>query len=248
VGRYAFSRFGKKVAYLIADYAYGHEMARAFQRIGRAFDAETVGEFVHPLGTTDYLTSLNKIRALRPDILVLANFGRDLVISAKQCNEMGIKDNSKVIMPIMLYTARQEGGAEIFDGMVGGSSYYWALESRIPSAKAFNDLFRAAYGGAYPSDYGALGYAGVRSVLQAVKNAGSIDTNKVIEAMESLKYDWYKGPQFYRGCDHQAVQSVLIVESKSKNLRNKYDVFNVLQTDAVKEEQLRTCAELGFKT
>jgi branched-chain amino acid transport system substrate-binding protein len=161
---------------------------------------------------------------------------------------MGIKDNSKVILPIMLYTARQEGGAEIFDGMVGGSSYYWALESRIPSAKVFNDLFRAAYGGAYPSDYGALGYAGVRSVLQAVKNAGSIDTNKVIEAMENLKYDWYKGPQFYRGCDHQAVQSVLIVESKSKNMRNKYDVFNVLQTDAVEEGQLRTCAELGFKT
>ena len=248
VGRYAFGRFGKRVAYLIADYAYGHEMARAFQRIGREYGVETVGEFVHPLGTTDYLASLNKIKALKPDILVLANFGRDLVNSAKQCNEMGIKDNSKVIMPIMLYTARQEGGAENFDGMIGGSSYYWALESRIPSAKAFNDLFRAAYGGAYPSDYGALGYAGVRSVLQAVKNAGSIDTNKVIEAMENLKYDWYKGPQFYRGCDHQAVQSVLIVESKSKNLRNKYDVFNVLQTDIVKEEQLRTCAELGFKT
>jgi branched-chain amino acid transport system substrate-binding protein len=248
VGHYAFSRFGKKVAYLTADYAYGHEMTRAFQRIGRQYDVETVGEFIHPLGTTDYLLSLNKIRALRPDIVVLANFGRDLIISAKQCNEMGIKDNSKVIMPIMLYTARQEGGAEIFDGMLGGSSYYWALESRVQSAKAFNDLFRAAYGGAYPSDYGALGYAGVRSVLQSVKNAKSTETNKVIEAMENLKYDWYKGPQFYRGCDHQAVQSVLIVESKSKNIRNKYDVFNVLQTDPIKEEQLRTCAELGFRT
>jgi branched-chain amino acid transport system substrate-binding protein len=248
LGRYAFGRFGKRVAYLVADYAYGHEMLRAFKRVGRENDVETVGEFFHPLGTTDYQSSLNKIKALKPDILVLANFGRDLVISAKQCNEMGIKDNSKVIMPIMLYTARQEGGTEIFDGMIGGSSYYWALESRIPTAKAFNDLFRAAYGGAYPSDYGALGYAGVRSVLQAVKNAGSIDTNKVIEAMRNLKYDWYKGPEYYRSCDHQAVQSVLIVESKSKHLRNKYDVFNVLQIDAVKDEHLRTCAELGFKT
>jgi branched-chain amino acid transport system substrate-binding protein len=223
-------------------------MVRAFKRVGREYDVETVGEFFHPLGTTDYLSSLNKIKALKPDILVLANFGRDLVISAKQCNEMGIKYNSKVIMPIMLYTARQEGGTEIFDGMIGGTSYYWALESQIPTAKAFNDLFRAAYGGAYPSDYGALGYAGVRSVLQAVKNAGSTDTNKVIEAMRNLNYDWYKGPEYYRSCDHQAVQSVLIVESKSKHLRNKYDVFNVLQIEAVKEEHLRTCAELGFKT
>src|SRR3954467_10872757 len=31
VGRYAFNRFGKKVVYLTADYAYGHEMVRGFQ-------------------------------------------------------------------------------------------------------------------------------------------------------------------------------------------------------------------------
>ncbi|KAJ8136659.1 hypothetical protein OY671_010128, partial [Metschnikowia pulcherrima] len=31
VGRYAFSKFGKKVAFLTADYAYGHEMVRGFQ-------------------------------------------------------------------------------------------------------------------------------------------------------------------------------------------------------------------------
>ncbi|MGH6738598.1 MAG: ABC transporter substrate-binding protein, partial [Bradyrhizobium sp.] len=30
VGRYAFSKFGKKVAFLTADYAYGHEMVRGF--------------------------------------------------------------------------------------------------------------------------------------------------------------------------------------------------------------------------
>ena len=248
VGRYAFTRFGKRVAYIIAEYAYGNEMTRAFQRVGQELGVTTVGEFRHPLGTTDFSASMNKIKALKPDIVVLANFGKDLVNAAKQCNEFGIKDDSKVITPIMLYTARQEGGAEIFDGMLGGSSYYWGLEDRIPSAKAFNDLFRAAYGGAYPSDYGALGYAGVRSVLQSVKNAKSVETNKVIEAMAALKYDWYKGPEYYRKCDHQAVQSVLIVESKSKNIRNKYDVFNILQIDAVSEKLLRTCSELGFKS
>jgi branched-chain amino acid transport system substrate-binding protein len=248
VGRYAFKKFGKKVAYITADYSYGHEMTRAFQRVGQEFGVTTVGEFRYPLGATDFSASLKKIKDLKPDILVLASFGRDLLNAAKQCTEFGIKLDSKVITPILLYTARQQGGVDIFDGILGGSSYYWSLEDRIPSAKAFNDLFRAAYGGAYPSDYGALGYAGVRSVLEATKIAQTTETKQIIAAMAALKYDWYKGPEFYRDCDHQAVQSVLIVESKSKNIRNKYDVFNILEVDTITADRLRTCAELGFKT
>ncbi len=50
----------------------------------------------------------------------------------------------------------------------------------------------------------------------AAKNAGSVDTDKVIAALEALKYDYYKGPEYYRKCDHQSVQSVLIIKSKSK--------------------------------
>jgi len=34
VGRYAFPKFGKKVAFLSADYAYGHEMVRGFLEVG----------------------------------------------------------------------------------------------------------------------------------------------------------------------------------------------------------------------
>jgi branched-chain amino acid transport system substrate-binding protein len=103
------------------------------------------------------------------------------------------------------------------------------------------------YNGSVPSDYGALGYAGVRSVLASVKIAKSTDTMKVISAMENLKYDWYKGPEYYRKCDHQAVQTVIIVESKSKNMKDKYDVFNILTIEPTTEKNMRTCAELGHK-
>ena len=65
--------------------------------------------------------------------------------------------------------------------------------------------------------------------------------------MEMMKYDWYKGPQHYRKCDHQSVQSVILVESKSKNMKDKYDVFSVLATEKPDEAQLRSCEELGHK-
>jgi branched-chain amino acid transport system substrate-binding protein len=139
------------------------------------------------------------------------------------------------------------GGADAFDGILGGTSYYWGMEDSVPSAKQFNDKFRKAFGGAVPSDYGALGYAGVRSVLQAVRNAKSTESLPVSIALRQMKYDWYKGEQFYRKCDHQSVQSVIIVESKSKNMKDKNDVFNVLAIEKPDEQLLRSCDELGHK-
>ena len=245
VGRHAFAKHGKRIVYLTADYAYGHEMVRGFQTAGKLLGAETLADIRHPLGASDYSAFLPRIQSLKPDILALCNFGRDLVNSVKQATDFGLKASTKLIAPVLLYTARQAGGPEAFEGVLGGTSYYWRLEDTSPTAKAFNDKFRKAHAGAVPSDYGALGYAGVRTVLTAVKNAGTTDTEKVIAAMRALKYDFYKGPQYYRACDHQSVQSVLIVESKSKGMKDKNDVFDIVSVEAPNEKNLRTCTELG---
>jgi len=248
VGCYAFAKYGKRVVFLTADYAYGHEMVRGFQAAGKSMGIETLADIRHPIGASDYSTFLPRIQALKPDILCLCNFGRDLVNSAKQATDFGLKSTTRLVAPVLLYTSRQAGGPDAFDGIIGGSSYYWRLEDTVPSAKAFNDKFRKAHAGAEPSDYGALGYAGTRAVLESVRLARTTDTEKVIAAMRGLKYDYYKGAQYYRGCDHQSVQSVRILESKSKNMKNKNDVFNILAIEQPNEKNLRTCAELGHKS
>ncbi|MEJ8836964.1 ABC transporter substrate-binding protein [Ramlibacter sp. AN1133] len=247
VARYAFPKFGKRIAYLTADYAYGHEMVRGFERAGKAFGATTLADIRHPLGTSDYSAFLPRIQALKPDILVMNNFGRDFLNALKQATDFGLKSTTRIITPVLLFTARQTGGADVFDGVVGGTSYYWGIEDHVPAAKVFNDKFRKAYNGAVPSDYGSLAYAGVRSVLQGVLDAKTTQSDQVSAAMTRMKYNWYKGPEYYRACDHQAVQSVFIIESKSKGNKDKNDVFNVVHVDEPNEANLRTCAELGHK-
>ena len=248
VGRYAFAKFGKKVAFLTADYAYGHEMVRGFQEAGKGFNIETVIDVRHPIGTTDFSTLLPRIQALKPDILCINNFGRDQQIALKQATDFGLKKSMKIIAPILLYTGRLGAGAQAFDGVVGGTSYYWGIEDKVASAKAFNDRFRKMHGGKVPSDYGALGYAGVKTLLMGAKAAGSLEADKVIPAVEALKYDYYKGPQYYRKCDHQSVQSVFIIESKATPQKGDADVFNVISTDEPNEANLRSCEALGHKS
>jgi len=248
VGRYAFSRLGKRVAFLTADYAYGHEMVRGFRRAGEALGIEVLADIRHPLGATDFSTLLPRIQALRPDVLVISNFGRDQQIAIKQATDFGLKRSMKIVAPILLYTSRVAGGPQVFDGVIGGTSYYWRLEDNLPSAKAFNDRFRRMHGGAVPTDYGALGYGGVRTLLEAAKLAGGTEADKVVEAMRSLRYDYYKGPQYYRRCDHQSVQSVLIVESKSREMKDANDVFNIVHVEEPDEKNLRSCDELGHRS
>jgi branched-chain amino acid transport system substrate-binding protein len=247
VGRYAFSKFGKKIAFLTADYAYGTEMLRGFLDAGKAFNIENLGDVRHPIGATDFSTLLPRLQALKPDILCICNFGRDQQIALKQATDFGVKKTTQIIAPLLSHASRVAAGPQAFDGVIGGCSFYWGLEDKFASTKAFNTAFSKMYDGKLPSDYGALGYGGVRTVLEAVKIAGSVDTDKVITALEALKYDYYKGPQYYRKCDHQSVQSVLVIKSKSKDMRNESDVFEIISTDEPSEASLRGCEELGHK-
>lgn len=238
---------GMKIAYLAADYAYGHEMLRGCKRAQTAIGAESVVELLHPFGAPDYSTFFPRINAAKPDILCICNFGRDQANSIKQAVEFGMKQQMKIVVPVLLNNQRLAVGPDVFEGVIGGANYYWGLEDTIPSAKAFNDAFRAANNGAAPTDYGAYGYTAVRSLLQAMKIAGGTETDKVITTLENLKYDIAKGPQSYRKCDHQSIQSVLVLESKKKSdMKNDVDFFRVLASEPGSEALLRSCSELGF--
>ena len=246
VGRFVFKK-GMKIAFLTADYAYGQEMTRGFARVAKEVGAEVVGEVKHPLGAQDYSTFLPRIRAMGADVRVFNNFGSDNRISIKQAGDFGMKKSMKFVTPIMTYTARMAGGAGTYSGVIGGTQYFWGVEDKSASAKSFNAAFRALNENRNPSDYGAMAYSAVKSLLLAVKGAGSSDTDKVAAALRGLKYDTYKGPQYYRACDQQSVQSVMVIEANAKDAGNPDDVFKVLHVEPANESLLRSCQELGFK-
>ncbi len=246
VAKHTFQK-GSKIVFLAADYAYGHEMLRGFKRAAEAIGAETVGEILHPFGAPDYSTFIPTILSLQADILCICNFGRDQANSIKQAVEFGVKDQMKIVVPVLLHNQRLAVDADVFEGVIGGANYYWGLEETVASAKTFNDAFRGLYQNAVPTDYGAYGYTGVASLLMAIEQAGGTEPQKVIAAMEALKYDVAKGEQYYRKCDHQSVQSVLVLESKGKaDMASEADLFKILANEPASESVLRSCSELGF--
>lgn len=248
VARYAIPKLGKKVVFLTADYAYGHEMVRGFQTAGKELGMQELADIRHPLGLTDFSSYFPRILALNPDVLVVCNFGRDQQIAFKQAGDFGVKKKMKIVAPLLMHNGRAVDGHRPYEGVIGGTGYYWGLEASLPSAKRFNDAFKALHKGLYPTDYAGLGYAGVRNVLAAAKAAGSTDSDAVSAALEKIRGDLYKGEVYFRACDHQAVQSVLIIESKDRAAAiNDQDIFKILSVEKFDESQLRSCASLGHK-
>jgi branched-chain amino acid transport system substrate-binding protein len=245
VGEYAFPQFGKRVAFLAADYAFGSQLVAGLKLAAGRFGVEPVIALRHPLGTTNFTPYLKQIAAARPSIVALCNFGPDQQYAVQQATWFGLKKTAKLIAPVMSMTARLAAGSEAYEGVLGGVSYYWRLEDSIASANAFNRRFREMHEGRVPTAYGALGFAGPMTVLTAARRAGSTATARLVATMQGMHYDLYKGPEVYRPCDHQAMQSLLVVESRFTADAADRDVFNIVKTYPASEAYLASCAALG---
>jgi len=151
----------------------------------------------------------------------------------------------KLLCPVFLGTMRREGGPEIFDGVYGGTTFSWELAERIPSAKRFVEAFQKKHQRP-PFDYAGYAYSGTRLLLEAVERAQSLEPDKVIAALEGHTYDHYKGKQWIRKCDHQSLQDVYVLKSRSaRDQKSEWSIFEIVAKVDADESLERTCKELG---
>jgi branched-chain amino acid transport system substrate-binding protein len=241
VGQWVGENFGKRWYFLTSDYAYGWQLTDGFRRKGKEFGIIDVGETKHPLGAGDFSAYMPRILAARPDVLIIDNFGKDQINSIKQATAFGLKKKMQIIAPILLMSSRLGAGEAAFDGVAGGTSFYWDMDH--PSTRKFVKAFQNFYGRP-PIDYAGYAYSGVKELLAAVNRAGSFDPVGIAEAIENRTYDNYKGKQWWRPCDHQSQQDVFII--RSKKAKAKYDVFEMISTISGDNERLlRSCVEVG---
>ena len=121
----------------------------------------------------------------------------------------------KILLTLTGITPRVPAGDAAFQGVYGGTSFYWEIADKIPTAKTFVDAYVKTYGEP-PGDYGATAYSAIRNLLTATQKVGSINNDKIVEELENLKYDNYKGQEWFRPCTHQALQDFYILQSHPK--------------------------------
>jgi branched-chain amino acid transport system substrate-binding protein len=241
MGRYAAKNFGKKWYFLIADYAWGWENFNSYSAVLNEFNGTNLGVTGHPLSASDFSPYITKIMALKPEVLVVVNGGRDQINSWKQLREFGAFEKMKVVATILYYSSVLGAGVDSVMGGYGATPFYW--EDPLETTQKFVEKFMKKHNRP-PSDDNAVGFEGMMELAAAAERVKSLDSEKIIQTMEEHRFQWTRTPEYWRKCDHQAIHDLLVVTPKKP--QKKYDIFQIV--DKLGGEKIaRPCQEIGLK-
>jgi branched-chain amino acid transport system substrate-binding protein len=211
-----------KVYFLGPDYEMGRSTVAAFQKGVTERGGTSLGEVFAPLDSKDYTQYFGQIRSARPQVLYTSTAGNDTVRLLTQMQDFGLLNNLTVVGASGTVTSQNVGAiGTAADGFTTGVGYSPQIDT--PENKKFVDAFRAAYK-ADPDLYGADSYGLIYFYKAAVEKAGSTETDKVRTAMRDLKWATPQGEKTMRAGDHQAVQTMYVVQVDKSQFKIKGQV------------------------
>lgn len=223
-------KFGKKAKYyyITADYTWGHTTEKSFRKVLEAEGGETVGSVRTPLGERSFVKYLLSAKAAKPDVLVLVQFGKDMINSLKQATSMGIKKDIKIVVPLMELYMAKGAGPDAMEGVICTSPWEWQLMNKYEGSRKFVEKFKNTYG-TPPGNGAAAAWVAIKEYAAAVKEANTIDAKQVIKTLEGHKFTLLKGEEYWRDWDHQAMTSTLILEGKkATDMKGDWDLVNII--------------------
>lgn len=178
-----------KTYYLIgSDYIWPRTtMKLARKYIQTVLHGTVVGEEYAALGSTDFGSTINKIRLKRPDVIYAAVVGGSNVSWFKQLKAAGINGSNQTLLTLSVTEDEAKGiGGENLAGFYSAMKYFESLNT--PRNQEFVKQFKAMWGqGAPIGDVTQAAYEGPWLWKAAVEMAGSFDTDKVVAAEQSGK-------------------------------------------------------------
>jgi len=233
------------VKYWVAgdDYSYGHDIANAAWRNLKALrpDVEMIGKSWWKPGEPDLAPYITAILGAKPDAVIFCTGGASMTNVMKAIKATGMAEK----VPIWIHTATDLAvvkplGPEAPEGVMGTTDYHFYYPETVAN-KEFVKKFEAAYGN--PPGFPAFhAYITAHFIAEAYKKAGTVDTEKFIDALEGLKIESPAGEIEMRACDHQVMLPMYLGVTKKLP---KYDF--VVSTDIVTltgDEVMPTCDEI----
>ena len=175
----------RTLAVINQDALVPNAVAKGATTLAKGKGLELVYSETYPNGTADFSAILNKVKVTKPDVLVLASIRlEDLVAATKQMKELDFDVRMLSSLPYGLlpdYYQRLEKEAEY---VYSGS--FWEAGLPNPGNQEFVTAYEKEFNRA-PAVQSANAYAGCQLFMEAVRRAGSLDSDKLREVLLALK-------------------------------------------------------------
>jgi len=237
-GQAAIKTLGKKKIFFLARAdSFGWDIRDGVYAAAKEYGAEIVGYDELSLGTADYTTVLQKVKAAKPDVFIASQFAADAVALLKQANQMGLNKDMTIFNAFITNTVAKGLPPEALEGVYAMHYFYYDLDNFpdkevAKSAKEFTNLYRAKYGRP-PDAYAAIAYIAYLEMFRGFELSKSYDPLKssaAIMANGGAFNTNVKGPALWRE-DHAAEYkyAAFLVKGKgAKEQKNEWDLFSVI--------------------
>ncbi|HEV8615918.1 MAG TPA: amino acid ABC transporter substrate-binding protein [Methylomirabilota bacterium] len=174
----------KTVAVVNEDTLFSKAAAAGASELAKKKGMQVVFQEAYPKGNTDFSALLTKVKAANPDVIAAATYFDDAVALTRQMKELNV--NPK------MYGVTVGGDLpEFYDILKQNAEYIygatqWEHTLPYPGNQEFFETYKKDFGHE-PSYHSTAGYAGCLIYAEAVKRAGSLDADKVREALLKLE-------------------------------------------------------------
>jgi branched-chain amino acid transport system substrate-binding protein len=197
------------------DYEYGHALDDSFARYMKQLkpDVEFVGRTWWKLGEPDLVPYFTSIQAANPDLIHFCTGGASMANVLKTIKATGINQKTPIYIHTAIdYAVLKPLGTDAPEGVMGTMDYLFYYPELSTNQK-FVKEFQARYN--MPPGFPAFhAYITAHFIAEGFRQAGNIDKEKFIDAVEGLKVDSPVGKVEMRACDHQTILPILFGTTK----------------------------------
>ncbi len=201
----------KRWAFVAPNYEFGRSMVADFQAAlkKRRPDVEFVAMQWPTNQKLDPAPTVQALLHAKPDAIFNVTFGADISRLIRQGRDRGLFDGRRPVISVItgIPEELEPLGKEMPVGWITCGFPYEDITT--PTHRAFLQRYHARYG-KNPGWAAFVGYHVLKTAAAAIEKAGSLETEKLVDAMEGLTLESTIGPVTYRASDHQSTLGVWV--------------------------------------
>jgi branched-chain amino acid transport system substrate-binding protein len=174
----------KTIAVISVDTLPAKAVAKGALELAKKEGLEPVLHETYPPGTTDFSATLNKVKAAEPDLLAVNYVPAKVIAMTRQMKELDINVKMLSATPGASFLDYQEALGKTAEFVYAGS--YWNPDLPYPGNREFVAVYQKEFN-RVPAFVSASSYAGCQLLVDAARRVGSLDSDKLREALLKLK-------------------------------------------------------------
>ncbi|MET8521546.1 urea ABC transporter substrate-binding protein [Nocardioides sp. NPDC004968] len=201
-----------------SDYVFPRTANKIIKQYAAANGIEVLGEEYQPLGSTDFGTVVDKVKAAGADAVFNTLNGDSNVAFFKEYKGKGLTASAMPVLSVSIAEEEVPGvGVGNLEGQYTAWNYYQTIDS--PANQKFVTDFKAANGAkAVTSDPMEAAYTSLHLWKGMVEKADSFAVEDVIDASDGVTYDAPEGTVAVDGENHHIAKTALIGQVNSEGL------------------------------